>query len=165
PIGAGRLSTAGWNGPNDIRNAVESARQRVVWEADGVGSSVALDLSQEYSFVVNGKSDGSALADAPTQVMSGLVGALLHPGAKRVLVIGLGTGSPAGWLARVPSVERVDVVELEPAIVHVARTLSTINLDVLKNPKVHLVIGDGREVLLTTPESYAVIFAEHSNHI
>ncbi|MEA2603514.1 MAG: spermidine synthase [Acidobacteriota bacterium] len=163
PIGAGRQPTAGWLGPNDIRNAVESARQRIVWEADGVESSVALDLSQEYSFIVNGKSDGSALADAPTQVVSGLVGALLHPGARRVLVIGLGTGSTAGWLARVPSVERVDVVELEPAIVHVARTLSTINQDVLKNPKVHLVIGDGREVLLTTPETYDVIFSEPSN--
>jgi spermidine synthase len=163
PIGAGRQPTAGWHGPNDIRNALESARQRIVWEADGVESSVALDLSQEYSFVVNGKSDGSALADAPTQVMSGLVGALLHPGARRVLVIGLGTGSTAGWLARVPSVERVDVVELEPAIVHVARTLSTINLDVLKNPKVHLVIGDGRELLLTTPETYDLVFSEPSN--
>jgi spermidine synthase len=163
PIGAGRVPTAGWIGPNEIHNAIEGARQRVVWEADGVESSVALDLSNEYSFVVNGKSDGSALADAPTQVMSGLVGALMHPGARRVLVIGLGSGSTAGWLAQVPTVERVDVVELEPAIVHVARTLSKINRDVLSNPKVHLVIGDGREVLLTTPESYDIIFSEPSN--
>jgi spermidine synthase len=163
PIGAGRVSTTGWIGPNEIHNAIEGARQRIVWEADGVESSVALDLSNEYSFVVNGKSDGSALADAPTQVMSGLVGALLHPGARRVLVIGLGSGSTAGWLAHVPTVERVDVVELEPAIVHVARTLSKINRDVLSNPKVHLVIGDGREVLLTTPESYDIIFSEPSN--
>ncbi len=163
PIGAGRVSTVGWIGPNEIHNAVEGARQRIVWEADGVESSVALDLSNEYSFVVNGKSDGSALADAPTQVMSGLVGALMHPGARRVLVIGLGSGSTAGWLAQVPTVERVDVVELEPAIVHVARTLSKINHDVLSNPKVHLVIGDGREVLLTTPESYDIVFSEPSN--
>jgi spermidine synthase len=163
PIGAGRVATAGWIGPNEIHNAMEGARQRIVWEADGVESSVALDLSNEYSFVVNGKSDGSALADAPTQVMSGLVGALMHPGARRALVIGLGTGSTAGWLAQVPTVERVDVVELEPAIVHVARTLSKINRDVLSNPKVHLVIGDGREVLLTTPESYDIVFSEPSN--
>ncbi|MFY9826539.1 MAG: fused MFS/spermidine synthase, partial [Thermoanaerobaculia bacterium] len=163
PIGAGRVSTANWNGPNEIHNAVEGARQRVVWQADGVESSVALDLSNEYSFVVNGKSDGSALGDSPTQVMSGLVGALIHPGIRRVLVIGLGSGSTAGWLAQVPSVERVDVVELEPAMVHVARTLSKINRDVLANPKVHLVIGDGREILLTTPERYDLIFSEPSN--
>ncbi len=163
PIGAGRVATASWIGPNDIHGAVEGVRTRVVWEADGVESSVALDLANEYSFVVNGKSDGSALADAPTQVMGGLVGALVHPGVRRVLVIGLGSGSTAGWLAQVPTVERVDVVELEPAIVHVARTLSKINRDVLSNPKVHLVTGDGREVLLSTRESYDLIFSEPSN--
>src|SRR5437763_658058 len=42
--------------------------------------------------------------------MSGLVGAVLHPGVRRVLVIGLGTGSTAGCLARVPVGERVEVV-------------------------------------------------------
>ncbi|MFL6195556.1 MAG: fused MFS/spermidine synthase [Thermoanaerobaculia bacterium] len=163
PIGAGRVRVSDWNGPNDIRNRVEDMRHRIVWQADGVESSVALDLSEEYAFVVNGKSDGSALADAPTQVMSGLVGALVHPNPKRVLVIGLGTGSTAGWLAKVPSVERVDVIELESAIIHVARICSPINADVLNNPKVHLVIGDGRELLLTTDSKYDLIFSEPSN--
>src|SRR5436305_11143653 len=163
PIGAGRLKTADWNGPNDVRNKVEDMRQRIVWQADGVESSVALDLADEYAFIVNGKSDGSALADAPTQVMSGLVGAILHPNPRRALVIGLGTGSTAGWLAKVPTMERVDVVELEPAITHVARVCARINQDVLANPKVHLYIGDGREFLLTTANDYDIIFSEPSN--
>ena len=34
-----------------------------------------------YAFIVNGKSDGSARGDAGTQVMLGLLGALLHPAA------------------------------------------------------------------------------------
>jgi spermidine synthase len=163
PIGAGRVPLAEWKGPNEIHNRIEDMRQRVIWEADGVESSVALDLSEEYAFVVNGKSDGSALGDAPTQVMGGLVGALIHPDPRRVLVIGLGTGSTAGWLARVPSVERVDVVELEPAIVHVAEVCAPVNGDVLHNPKVHLTIGDGREFLLTSRDSYDLIFSEPSN--
>jgi len=163
PIGAGRLSTADWKGPNDVRSQVETMRRRIVWQADGVESSVGLDLSDEYAFIVNGKSDGSALSDAPTQVMSGLIGALVHPNPRRALVIGLGTGSTAGWLAKVPSMERVDVIELEPAIEHVARLCSAVNQDVLRNPKVHLIIGDGRELLLTTGESYDLIFSEPSN--
>ena len=163
PIGAGRLNIANWNGPNDIRDQIASVRARTVWQADGVESSVALNLGEEYAFIVNGKSDGSALGDAPTQVMSGLVGALVHPNPRRVLVIGLGTGSTAGWLAKVPSVERVDVIELEPAIEHVARVCSKVNQDVLHNPKVHLVIGDGREFLLTTANDYDLIFSEPSN--
>ena len=163
PIGAGRLQTADWKGPNDVRNKIEDMRQRVVWEADGVESSVGLDLAQEYAFIVNGKSDGSVLSDAPTQVMSGLIGALVHPNPKRALVIGLGTGSTAGWLAKVPSMERVDVVELEPAIEHVARVCAAANQDVLHNPKVHVIYGDGRELLLTSGETYDLIFSEPSN--
>lgn len=162
-IGAGREPVSGWSGPNDIHRRLEEVRRRMVWEADGVESSVALDLADEYGFIVNGKSDGSALSDAPTQVMSGLLGAAVHPNPRRALVIGLGTGSTAGWLARVPTMERVEVVELEPVIEHVSRTLSPINLGVLSNPKVHLVIGDGRELLLTTDSTYDVIFSEPSN--
>ena len=162
-IGAGRENVSGWTDPNEIHRRLEEVRRRITWEADGVESSVALDLSDEYAFIVNGKSDGSALSDAPTQVMSGLLGAAVHPNPRRALVIGLGTGSTAGWLARVPTMERVDVVELEPVIGHVARTLSPINLEVLSNPKVHLVNGDGRELLLTTDSTYDVIFSEPSN--
>lgn len=162
PIGAGRVS-ADWSGPNELRDAMNSQRRGIVWERDGVESSVAIDITQETAFLVNGKADGSARADAPTQIMSGLVGAMLHPDPRRALVIGLGTGSTAGWLAAVPSMERVDVVELEPAVVEVAERLAPINHDALKNPKVRLTIGDGRELLLTTPETYDVIFSEPSN--
>ena len=44
--------------------------------------------------------------------MLGLLGALASPDARRALVIGLGTGSTAGWLAAVPSIDRVDVVDV-----------------------------------------------------
>ena len=124
---------------------------------------MALDGGDGYSFIVNGKNDGNAIGDAPTQVMAGLIGALFHPNPKRVLVIGLGTGSTAGWVAQIPSVERVDVVELEPAVTRVAAACSQVNQDVLSNPKVHLIIGDGRELLLTTAGTYDLIFSEPSN--
>ena len=88
----------------------------VVWARDGVESGVALARDDKgYSFIVNGKADGSARGDAGTQVMLGLLGAIRHPQPTRALVIGLGTGSSAGWLAAVPSMARVDVVELEPS--------------------------------------------------
>jgi spermidine synthase len=59
--------------------------------------------------------------------------------------------------------ERVDVVELEPAILKVARDCAPVNRHVLENPKVHITIGDAREVLLTTPQRYDLIFSEPSN--
>lgn len=162
PIGAGRFETS-WSGPNELRDALHQRRRGIVWERDGVESSVALEGKHEYAFLVNGKADGSARADSPTQVMGGLVGSLLHPDPRRALVIGLGTGSTAGWLAKVPTMERVDVVELEPAIVDVARACAAVNQQALSNPKVHLSIGDGREVLLAGRGSYDIVFSEPSN--
>ena len=161
-IGAGRLQlpSGGWN---ELNGLMREKRRIIAWEAEGLESAVGLHDDDGYSMLVNGKSDGNAIGDAPMQVMGGLLGAVLHPDVKRVLVIGLGTGSTAGWLAQIPSVERVDVVELEPAVRHIAALCGPVNQNVLANPKVHLRIGDGREVLLTTSETYDLIFSEPSN--
>ena len=95
--------------------------------------------------------------------MTGMVGAALHPNPRRALVIGLGTGSTAGWLGAVPTMQRVDVVELEPAVLRVARACAAVNHDVLHNPKVHIRIADAREVLLASRDSYDIVFSEPSN--
>ncbi|QRN97245.1 fused MFS/spermidine synthase [Archangium violaceum] len=162
PIGAGRaqLQDVSVNGLREWRSLI---RRWLVWEADGVESSVGISSSSGLSFLVNGKSDGSAVGDAGTQVMGGLIGALLHPRPRHALVIGLGTGSTAGWLGAVPEMERVDVVEIEPAILEMARRCSDVNERVLDNPRVRLHIDDAREVLLATGDSYDIIFSEPSN--
>ncbi|MCP3064347.1 fused MFS/spermidine synthase [Myxococcus sp. K38C18041901] len=161
-VGAGR---AALTNPtlNHIDAWVRSKSRGVVWEKDGVESSVALNSDNGLSFIVNGKSDGNAIGDAPTQVMSGLLGALFHQEARNSLIIGLGTGSTAGWMGAVPSMERVDVVEIEPAILDVARRCEVVNQKVMDNPKVHTFIADAREVLLTTRQRYDIIFSEPSN--
>ena len=96
-------------------------------------------------------------------MLCGLLGALLHPNPIRGLVIGLGTGSSAGWLGKVPAMERVDVVELEPAMREVARRCGAVNQRVLENPKVHLIIGDARGGILASREEYDVFDSEPSN--
>jgi spermidine synthase len=164
-IGAGRVAPAAvFGSATRFQDWVTLVRRGVVWEGDGTESGVALIHSRTgYAFIVNGKSDGSARNDAGTQVMSGLVGALTHPDPRRALVIGLGTGSTAGWIGAIPSVERVDVVELEPLILDVARACAAVNHDVMNNPKVRITIGDAREALLTSRERYDLIMSEPSN--
>lgn len=165
PIGAGRAEDYLEDGTrNGLVAAMFDRRRGITWEADGRESTVGLYTLNDTAFLVNGKSDGSAILDAGTQVMGGVLGALLQPQpVRRALVIGLGTGSTAGWLASLDSVERVDVVELEPAILHVARVCSAVNQGVIDNPKVNVILGDAREVLLTTPEKYDLVFSEPSN--
>lgn len=163
-IGGGRVDLPEDIASHNIRRDWENyTRRNISWEADGVESSVAISTSSDLAFLVNGKPDGSTYADAPTFLLGGLLGAILHEQPKRALVIGLGTGITAGWLGAVSSMERVDVVEIEPAILHVAKQSAPVNHNVLGNSKVHITIGDGREVLLTDAQRYDLIVSQPSN--
>lgn len=161
-IGVGRAGLY-HRGPNGEQDWINVNRRHIVWEKDGIESSVAISDLDGYAFLVNGKTDGNSLADAHTQVMSGLVGAALHPNPQQALVVGLGTGSTAGWLAQVPSIERVEVVELEAAVLEVARLTAPVNEAVLNHPKVDTILGDAREYLLTSEMHYDLIISEPSN--
>ncbi len=149
--------------PNETRDLLQSLRRDILWQADGVETSIGISKSQSLAFIVNGKSDGNAKRDAGTQVMSGLLAALIHPNPRSGAVIGLGTGSTAGWMAAIPSMERVDVVELEPVLVKFAAQCAPVNHDALANPKLNLIIGDGREFLLTSKQRYDLVVSEPSN--
>ena len=166
PIGAGRVEVS--SSMNNIRRWMTETRRSIVWEADGVESSVAISGGTDgYAFLVNGKSDGNVISDRGTQIMIGLIGAALHPDPKSALVVGLGTGCTAGWLSAVPSITRVDVVELEPAVINMARLSASANHDVIAKAEagdgVRIIINDAREVLNTVPEKYDLIASEPSN--
>ena len=163
-VGAGRVARMRMlTDPNDLRDWENEVRRSVLWEQDGVESSVAIVGSDALAFYVNGMCDGNAIQDVGTQIMLGLIGGALHPQPRTALVVGLGTGETAGWLAEVPPIEHVDVVELEPAVREMATRCREVNRDVLANPKVRLIFNDAREVLLTTAGRYDLIVCEPSN--
>src|SRR5262249_15502203 len=87
---------------------------------------------------------------------------LLHPEPKTVLIIGLGSGVTAGAVARHPG-ERIDVIEIEPAMVRAAGFFAHEHGDVLRDPRLHLIIADARQVLQSTAARYDVIISEPSN--
>jgi predicted membrane-bound spermidine synthase len=161
-IGAGRF-LPGTATANSLRMKENNLRRVTTWEAEGVESSLAINVNSGVAFVINGKIDGNAVEDADTQIGSALLPALLHPAPERACVIGLGTGCTAGWFGAVPAIRRVDVIELEPAVVHVAHSCAEINHDILNNPKVHFQYNDAREALLTSSRSYDIVFSEPSN--
>lgn len=138
-------------------------RQAIVWEADGVEAGVAIAVETGLYFMVNGKCDGNAIHDASTQIGLGILPAALHPDPKTCFVVGLGTGETAGWLGKIPSVDRVDVVEIEPALDEMVRRCAAVNGDVFHNPKIHVIYNDAREVLLTDRRKYDIIASEPSN--
>lgn len=162
PIGVGHVSLAN-SSANGVVDFLNRWRRTVFWESEGLESSVGMTAKDGVAFVINGKSDGHSRGDAPTTVMSGLIGPILHPNPRTGLVIGLGIGSTAGWMAAVPFMERVDVAELEPDVMDVARECSSVNQNLLENDKINIYFGDARELLLTTPERYDIVYSQPSN--
>jgi len=151
--------------PVELEDQLRANRRHLAKEYEGRESSIAVMRGDEgWALFSNGKADGSAISDSGTQVMLGIVGAMQHPAPKSAFVIGLGTGTSAGWLADVPGMERVDVVELEPRVVDVARDFfGPVNRMALEKANLHLTVGDAREVLLANDRSYDLIVSEPPN--
>jgi len=161
-IGSGRSDLSSM-APNSLREWLNLQRRKTIWSADGKECSVSLSEVNSLAFNLNGKCDGNSLKDAPTQIMLGVIGALVHPAPKSAFVVGLGTGCTAGWLGVLPGMEDVVVAELEPMVLEMASRSTPINHGVLTNPKVHLRLGDAREILLTDNRAYDLIVSEPSN--
>jgi tetratricopeptide (TPR) repeat protein len=134
----------------------------VVYFADGLNATISVTQSDDYiSLRTNGKVDASN-HDINTQLLLGHLGALSRP-PRRVLVIGFGGGMTASALARYPELERLDCVEIEPAVVAAAPLLKQLNRGVLDDPRLHITFDDARNFLFTTHESYDLIVSEPSN--
>lgn len=72
-------------------------------------------------------------------------------------VIGLGTGITAGSLLRYPTLRRVDIAEIEPAVVAASSLYTFINRRPLADPRTRLLLMDGRSLLTYGNQSYDVI--------
>jgi spermidine synthase len=85
---------------------------------------------------------------------------LLHPSPRRVAFVGLGTGITAG-AALHHAVERVVALEIVPDVVEAARDdFADVNAGVVRDPRVTVVIDDGRNHLAAAPGDYDVIVGD-----
>jgi spermidine synthase len=134
----------------------------IVYFRDGLNANISVARTDDYiGLRTNGKVDASN-RDATTQLLLGHLAALAHP-PRRVLLVGFGSGMTASALAAYPELERLDVVEIEPAVVGAAPLLAKLNRNVLLDPRVHVTFDDARNFLFTTRQKYDLIISEPSN--
>src|SRR6202041_1913282 len=76
-----------------------------------------------------------------------------HPAPKRILMIGLSSGSWAQILANHPEAESLDIVEINPGYVQLIPKYSCV-ASLLQNSRVHIYVDDGRRWLLAHPEAH-----------
>ncbi|WIM88509.1 polyamine aminopropyltransferase [Candidatus Mycobacterium wuenschmannii] len=82
-----------------------------------------------------------------------LVYPALGAGARSVLVLGGGDGLAARELLRAPGVDNIVQIELDPAMIELARsTMRSANAGALDNPRVHIVTGDAMTWLRHTAQ-------------
>ncbi len=130
---------------------------------EGLNSVVNVGQNGEQRFLkVNGKTDASNGLDMYTQLISGHLPHLLHPNPKQTLIIGFGSGTTLAAALAYP-VERVDMVEIEPAVLQAAPYFESINRGSYRDPRAKLIVNDGRNHLLLHKGTYDVIISEPSN--
>lgn len=70
---------------------------------------------------------------------------------REVLIIGLSSGSWAQVIANDPDVQNITIVEIDPGYLPLIRQHADVE-SLLRNPKVHIVIDDGRRWLVSHPD-------------
>ena len=105
--------------------------------------------------------NGVLLANAPDESAAeeAVHYALLeHPAPKKLLLIGGGVNGSMVQALEYPTIERIDYVELDPALIGMARQFFPAQSAVLaSDPRVHTHYADGRYYLRTTGETFDVI--------
>jgi spermidine synthase len=144
----------------------------IVFHRDGKTATVAVtDDGINVAIRTNGKIDASVNVaesappslDEPTQVLSGALPLLLHPSARRAINVGLGSGMTSHVLLSAPSLEAVDTVEIERAMVEGAERFLPRNTRTYTDPRSNIIIDDAKTYLSTYDRRYDIIISEPSN--
>jgi len=112
---------------------------------------------------VNGKADASDYGDMDTQIIAGLAPVAARPEPRAAFVVGYGSGVTARVLADVPGMERVRVVEIEPAVLAMDRFFLHVNDTALARPNLSVIVDDARSALQIDTTRYDIVVSEPSN--
>ncbi len=144
----------------------QKLRPPPIFYRDGVSSTVSVGLNSGiYPFLaVNGKTDASMTeSDRQTQLLLGLIPAALHSAPKEIAVIGFGSGQTVVGLLSVPGVTEVRCAELEPAVLEAKKFFAPYSEGYLEDPRLTVVIEDGRRFILGSSKTFDIIVSEPSN--
>jgi spermidine synthase/tetratricopeptide (TPR) repeat protein len=147
-------------GQLDFRLGLE--RTDLLYAREGRGSTASVIRNGGIrSLLINGKVVATdSTDDMQHEYLLGHLPSLLHPNPRSAAVIGLGAGLTLGGIASGESLERIVVVEIEPAVRDAAELFSDMHDDALSDPRVELVWQDGRNYLQTTKQRFDVITAD-----
>ena len=122
--------------PTDSLRVEEMKRDDVLYYREGLTTTVSVHRipgDQYLYFRSNGKIDGS-YGDALSQLMTSYIAMLLHPKAETALTIGLGSGMSAKALATFDTLKKIEVIEIEPAMIEASKFFNRASVTLGKLP-------------------------------
>jgi spermidine synthase len=153
-----------WSGTNTMIPAIALATQRVVppgskvehvvQNRQGVVHTVSTPDGEPDTILGGNIYDGRVNTQMKINYNGldrGLVLLAVHPDPERILVIGLSTGAWARILSASPRVKEIVAVEINPGYLEVIAKYPEVN-GLLSDPRVKIVIDDGRRWLRRNPE-------------
>lgn len=87
----------------------------------------------------------------------------VHPGAKKILVIGAGDGGAIRELCRYDTIDRIDMVEIDPLVVVVCRNYLPLTACCLDDERVHIFYEDGLKYVRTRENCYDLIIVDSTD--
>jgi spermidine synthase/MFS family permease len=154
-------------GPMDARAVTEFLAHRGSRQlayAEGWNATVSVwEGVTGRALKVNGKADASDYGDMDTQIIAGLAPVAARPQPRAAFVVGYGSGVTARVLADIPGMQRVRVVEIEPAVLEMDRFFLHVNDTALARPNVSVIVDDARSALQIDPTRYDIVVSEPSN--
>ncbi|MCA9109910.1 MAG: fused MFS/spermidine synthase [Planctomycetaceae bacterium] len=145
------------------------ARGEMLFSAVGRSATVTLLKSDgQYELRNNGLPEAGVFAKGfplinvhPSHWQSALP-VVARPNAESMLIIGFGGGGTIEGVP--PSVQSIDVIELEPEMIAANRRIAPLRRhDPLSDPRVRLIINDARGALSLTNKKYDIIISQPSH--
>jgi predicted membrane-bound spermidine synthase len=157
------LLAAALPGPDRLWRRLHGLGSEPAWIDEDATSVVVVapEDGSRYRLSINGKGN-SWLPFGGVHTVLGALPALVHPAPRDVAVIGLGSGDTAWAAACRPETERVTVFEIaspQPRVLaRLARDVRLPDLaGFLADPRVHVVVADGRHALESEDRQYDVV--------
>lgn len=88
-----------------------------------------------------------------------------NPSIKKALVIGGGDGGTVRELTRYPSIEKIDMVEIDELVVKAAKEYLPLTAGKLDDPRVTLYFQDGAEFVRSTVDKYDLVIVDSTDPI
>jgi len=151
---------------------LDPTRNKVEFYRDGKTASVSIVTDGAMRVIrTNGKPDAGIQFDPKekpswdesTMILLGSLPIALKPDARTVANIGFGSGLTTHTLLASESLQLVDTIEIEPAMVEGARLFGKVNARAYEDPRSHIRIEDAKTFFASHQRHYDAIISEPSN--